>query len=205
MTGCCRGLNSNSSTAFECYITRKQRFSLFIRCIKRFLGQKDKTWCHTAPFSRLLLTCVGFYRGGTLSETQWNQHDSQSTHEDPEDDDHHCGIICGVLDAVLSAWHLVLVPASYAAVDARIHPPCSLRLRQPQHVLRSGHLWFLHALVPSGHSQLLLQKESKLFSQITGPTLRKERGCKQRSRVGPRKQWPAQRTTSIEGQDTSMS
>ncbi len=165
------------------YITRKPRFFIFIDW---FMGQNGKA-CHTASCSSVLLTFIGFCRWGTLSETQWSRHNPKSTHEDPEDDHHHCGVICGVLDTILPARHLVLVSASYASGDARIHPSRSLRLRQPQHMLRSGHLWFLHTLVPNGHNQLLQQKESKLFSQITGPTLCKERGCKRRSRVGPRK------------------
>lgn len=102
-----------------------------------------------------------------MSETQRNRYDPKGSHEDPEDDHHYRGIVCGVLDAVLPARHLVLVPASHATGDAGIRPSRPLCLRQPQHVLRPGHLRFLHTLISCGHSRLLVQEKSEFFSKIT--------------------------------------
>ena len=142
------------------------------------------------------LRCSGSFflspcRRRALPETQRDRHDPQSANEDLEDDDKDCSHLCGVLDPLLPAGDLVLVPATDAPGHPGVCAPRPLCLRQPQHLLRPNHLRVLHPVVPRRPGALLAQAPPEHLTQIFGPPLgsqgRGQRGC----RVRPRQWWPA--------------
>lgn len=64
-----------------------------------------------------------------MPETERDGHDPQGTDEDLEDDHRDRGLLRCVLDALLPAGHLVLVPATHATGHAGVRSPRPLRFR----------------------------------------------------------------------------
>lgn len=120
-----------------------------------------------------------------MPETKWDGHDPQGQDEDAEDDHHHRHVVRGVLDALLPAGNLVLVPAGDAEGDPGVHSPHPLRLREPQHLLRSGHLRLVHALLPCrpGTLPALLPPSGRLPA-LAGPPVRPSRTPQRGAGVG---------------------
>ncbi len=121
---------------------------------------------------------------GRGSETQRHRHDPEGPDEDAEDDHHHRPVVRGLLDALLFAGHLVLVPAGDAEGHARVHPSPALRVRESEHLLWPGDLRSLHALVPHRSRPLLPLPDARTLATLSGPAL----GPTRRTRV-----WPGQR------------
>lgn len=143
-------------------------------------------------------------RQPTMPPTQWSRHDPQGADEDPEDDRGHRQLLHYLLDAVLPAGDLVLVPAQHDQAHARVCPPHTVCLWQPQHVLRPRHLRLLHAVFPGGlgrrggvlHRPSEGQRLPSLRGSSLGPDCRSCCG----DGVGPELQ-PAQREPWLDTDD----
>lgn len=103
------------------------------------------------------------------SQRHW--HYPEGPDEDSEDDGGHRAVLRGMLDSILPAGDLVLVPAWHAACHTWVRAPRPLCVWEPEHLLRPCHLWLLHAVLQGRSCRLLPPDIQRHLAAISGPAV----------------------------------